>query len=180
MLKQVLVLFMGLLMVVAGVWGVDSGAQTELSNDNFLRIHIRANSNSETDQNVKYLVKDAIVSYLTPKLAYVSSKDEALKIVEQNKDNVSEVANQVLANNGFVYQASTSVKKEDFPTRDYDGVVLPSGEYDSVIVSLGNGTGNNWWCVVYPPLCFVNGENGDEEIVYTSKLWGIIKSIFGG
>ena len=180
MLKQALVILMGLLMLVVGV-GVNTGVQTELTNDNFLRIHIRANSNAEVDQNVKYKVKDAVVAYLTPKLSNVSSKDEAITIVEQNRDGVSQVANKVLLSSGFGYGATTKVTKENFPTRDYDGVVLPSGVYDSVIVSLGSGTGNNWWCVVYPPLCFTNSNNSsDTEVSYTSRIWNAIKSIFGG
>ena len=73
------------------------------------------------------------------------------------------------------------MRSEYFPTRCYDDVVLESGEYDSLIVELGSGTGDNWWCVAYPPLCFVNAtDDGTENVVYRSKLLEIIKSFFGG
>lgn len=181
MIKQALVLLLGLLVIGVGAYGVNMGSTTSLSNDSFLRIHIRANSNLEADQNVKYLVKDAVVNFLTPKLAFATTKERAMEIVEQNKAGITAVASKVLEENGFPYGASTTVHKEEFPTRAYDDVVLPSGEYDSVIVSLGSGTGNNWWCVVYPPLCFVNAEQTDNEsVVYKSKLIEVINSFFGG
>ncbi len=181
MAKQVFVLLLGLLLIGAGMVGVNVGATTELSNASFLRIHIRANSNLECDQNVKYLVKDGIVSFLTPKLSNATTKERALEIVEQNKTEISKIAENVLKKNGFNYGASTKLTREEFPTRSYDGVVLEAGVYDSVIVSLGSGEGNNWWCVVYPPLCFVNVSNTDDSnVVYRSKLVEIIKSFFGG
>ena len=137
----------------------------------YLRIHIRANSNSENDQAVKYMIKDAVVDFLTPKLAFVEDKGSALKTVQDNLKGISYVCERELFKNGFYYGATATLKKEKFPTRSYGELTLPSGEYDALIVSLGDGAGDNWWCVVYPPLCFTNSEN----VVYKSKILELIE-----
>ena len=85
------------------------------------------------------------------------------------------MCNKVLAENGFTYTIHAKLCQEQFPDRNYDNVTLAAGVYDALIIELGSGSGNNWWCVVYPPLCFVGGEsNGTNTIVYKSKLLEII------
>ena len=152
------------------------GRENNLNSD-FLRIHIRANSNSEVDQNVKYKVKDAVVEYLTPLLCDVYDKSSALKIVLKNLNGIEEVSNKVLGLEGFSYKSNAEITFEKFPTRVYDNLTLEEGFYDSLIVNLGTGNGNNWWCVLYPPLCFVNG-NSSNNITYRSKLLEIINSFW--
>lgn len=145
------------------------------SNQDFLRIHIRANSNSQVDQDVKYVVKQAVVDYLTPCLADVHNKSQAMQVVANNLDGIEQTANSVLQSYGFDYVSHAKLCQEQFPDRSYNGIVLPADVYDALIVELGTGKGNNWWCVVYPPLCFVGGEsNGTNTIVYKSKLLEII------
>ncbi len=146
-------------------------------NNEFLRVHIRANSNDTIDQEVKYKVKDAIVQFLTPLLCNVTDKQSAMQIVANNLSNIESVANTVLRTEGFCYTSNASLKTEEFPTRTYQDLTLPSGVYDSLIVNLGTGTGNNWWCVVYPPLCFVNTDNS-SNVTYKSKLVEIINSFW--
>ncbi len=180
MLKQVVLILFGLLLAVVGVFGVNTGTQTHLSSDCFLRIHIRANSNEMVDQNVKYAVKNAVVAYLTPKLENAATKEQAMAVVKDNLGGIVSTADDVLSKNGFGYSAKADLTREDFPTREYNEVVLPSGEYDSLIVSLGEGGGNNWWCVVYPPLCFLNTTPSQDGVVYRSKLYEIVKSFLGG
>ena len=85
----------------------------------------------------------------------------------------------MLAQNGFAYTSDAQLKKEIFPTRSYDGIVFEQGEYDALVVNLGSGKGDNWWCVVYPPLCFVGGELTGGGVVYKSKLEEIVKEFFG-
>lgn len=143
----------------------------------FLRIHIRANSNETVDQDVKYKVKDAIVKFLTPLLCDVVDKQSAISIVSNHLDEIEQVANNVLENEGFCYTSNVLVTSEEFPTRTYQNLTLPEGVYDSLIVNLGTGSGNNWWCVVYPPLCFVNADNS-SEVTYRSKLLEIINSFW--
>ena len=96
--------------------------------------------------------------------------------ITQEIQNLTNVATQVLQKNGFTYGATVGLYEEYFPTRSYQTTTLESGIYDALIVKLGTGTGDNWWCVVYPPLCFVDAENATSNtIMYQSRLWEIIK-----
>ena len=138
----------------------------------YLRIHIRADSNLDDDQNVKYAVRDAVVSYLTPFIAECDTFSKAKTLLTQHLESIERVANGVLEENGFSYHAKASVKNELFPTRVYGRLQLASGFYDALIISLGSGQGNNWWCVAYPPLCFTGEEGGSFK--YKSKIAEII------
>lgn len=179
--KQILCVMVAVLVIAVGYIFLPTQAKTtELSAESFLRVHIRANSNTETDQRVKYIVKDEIVKLLTPILAEANSKEDAIELVKSNLSEISKVASLVLKQEGYNYDAKAKLASEYFPTRCYDNVVLESGEYDSLIVNLGSGSGNNWWCVVYPPLCFVAVQDDSEGITYRSKILEIIKNFFGG
>lgn len=139
----------------------------------FLRIHIRANSNDSSDQQVKLIVKKAVVDYLTPLVLPCKNLAEAIEVVGKKKDEICKIATDTLVKNGFNYKASVKVCKENFPIRSYGELTLQAGLYDALIISLGQATGDNWWCVVYPPLCF-SGEMEQEKIVYKSLLAELI------
>lgn len=158
---------------------VFSEKSIERNNNDYLRIHIRANSNSEVDQKVKYLIKDEFVNFLTPKLAFCGSKEEVISMIDVESTNLENLADTILAENGFSYTSKVKINREMFPTRTYDGLTLESGIYDALIVELGHASGNNWWCVIYPPLCFTNYSNGNfSGIVYKSKILEIIRQFF--
>ncbi len=145
----------------------------------YLRVHIRANSNQECDQAVKYEVKAAVVDFLTPKISEGSTFKEVYAILESNLCGIEEVANEVLKNNGMNYTSHAALKEEYFPTRSYGDFTLEHGYYDALILNLGTGEGNNWWCVVYPPLCFIGSEGSNpQNIVYKSKLVELINKFF--
>ena len=137
----------------------------------YLRMHVRADSNETDAQVVKYYVRDRLVEYLTPLVASYETKEKAMQGVKAHLGEIAEIATRALRNKGFSYGATASVEKEYFPTRVYDEYTLPAGEYDALIVRLGRGAGENWWCVVYPPLCFVAT---CENVVYKSKIKEII------
>lgn len=167
------------LIVVVIILVISFGGCTDTSksnNDLFFRIHIRANSNSQSDQNIKYAVKQEISNYLTPLLAKCNDKAAAYKVVENNLNNIKQISDRVLDEKGYKYKSSTKITREEFPLRSYGEFSLESGEYDALIINLGTGEGDNWWCVVYPPLCFIGGEsNNEEKITYKSKIAEIIK-----
>ena len=142
--------------------------------DAFLRVHIRADSNEPQAQAVKYYVRDAVVDYLTPCVAEYQNKQEAYHGIEQRLQELALVATNVLKAHGFGYSARAELRKEAFPTRVYEEYVLPSGEYTALILYLGSGMGDNWWCVVYPPLCFAAQQN--QEVIYKSKILEIIQN----
>lgn len=144
--------------------------------EEYLRIHIRANSNSSVDQEVKYKVKDEIVESLIPILAEVETFEEAKIVVEENFGLLESIANKVLQENGFEYVSKIRLDQEEFPTRKYGDLTLESGVYDALIIDLGSGKGNNWWCLVYPAFCFTSSKNS-TNYEYISKILEIIESI---
>lgn len=143
----------------------------------YLRIHIRANSNLEIDQNIKYEIKDRVVEYLTPVISCCTTKDEFVEKLTQNLSNIECISNTILAQNNFNYKASAKINNEYFPARTYDNLTLEDGFYDALIINLGTGEGNNWWCVAYPPLCFLNS---NANYIYKSRIYETIKKYFGG
>lgn len=162
-------LIAGLTLFFAG-----NGTQEQAADENaYLRVHIRANSNSEADQAVKYKVRDKVVEFLTPTVAECNTKEEALKKINAVLPQAAAVADGVLRENGYFYGARACLRKEEFPTRVYEDITLPAGEYDALILELGTGAGDNWWCVVYPPLCFAGGT---QNVVYKSKILEIIRN----
>ena len=141
----------------------------------YLRVHIRANSNSAEDQAVKYKVRDEVVAFLTPIVAECTTKEEAIKKIGANLDGAERVAEATLNRYGYTYGAKASIRKEEFPTRVYQQATLAAGVYDALILELGTGEGDNWWCVVYPPLCF---GGGSCKVEYKSKIAEIIHKFF--
>lgn len=140
-----------------------------------VRIHIRANSNSDIDQAVKLKVRDSVTEYLTEKLEGIETKAQALETLNHIKGDIVDIANAVLAQNGFNYGSNVYIGKETFPERVYGEYTFPEGEYDSLILNLGTGEGDNWWCVAFPPLCFVP----EGEVVYKSWVKEKLDSLFG-
>ena len=163
-------LFLIIILTVIGVAMSGGGEEKE-----YLRIHIRADSNEPMAQAVKYCVKDAVVDYLTPFIAQCDTKSKAEKMLNERLSDIEQTANAVLKANGFCYTAKASVKTEEFPTRKYGDLTLNQGFYRALIIELGSGQGDNWWCVVYPPLCFT----GEGDLVYKSKIAEIIKKLRG-
>ena len=142
----------------------------------YLRIHIRADSNDEAAQNIKYEVRNALISYLTPIVAECETREEAVEKMQCSALGIEAVADGVLQKVGAAYRSKAQIKVERFPTRTYGDLTLPAGEYLALIVELGAGAGDNWWCVVYPPLCFVGSANQSGNVVYKSKILEIIRS----
>lgn len=153
-----------------GVFFRKSGGQVQ---GEYIRIHVRADSDEPQAQAVKYLVRDALVAALTPVVAECESYGEAASALKEREGALTEIAAQTLAENGYSYGASVQLKREYFPTRTYGEYTLPAGEYLALVALLGKAEGQNWWCVVYPPLCFA-GQSG-VPIRYKSKIAEIIE-----
>ena len=156
--------------------GCGSNSTTQ---EQYLRIHIRANSNSRIDQNIKYTIKDDLFNYLTPLVSQCNSFDEVVDMIDENINDMENLCDNILTDNGFSYTSKIMINEEYFPTRAYGEYVLESDFYDAIIVNLGEAKGDNWWCVVYPPLCFLNAKNVDKNnIVYKSKILELINKFF--
>jgi stage II sporulation protein R len=116
-----------------------------------LRFHVLANSDDEADQNLKLAVRDAVGSYMQKKLAGVDDLEECEQIVNGNLDQIREVAAETIAQNGYDYDVTAELEYTSFPVKSY---TFPAGEYEALRVVIGEGKGHNWWCVMYPNMCF--------------------------
>ena len=151
-------------------------SQTVEAQTDYLRIHVRANSNEECDQSVKYIVKDEVVKFITPFAAQCVDKQTAIEVISGILPQIEEVCDRTLKENGYNYTSKAQIRAEQFPTRNYGELTLEAGVYDALIVELGSGTGDNWWCVIYPPLCFTSAT---ANVEYRSIIYDIIKKFFG-
>ncbi len=135
-------------------------APTAFNTSNLVRLHVVANSDSKEDQAVKLDVRDAILAKAEELLSSADTKDEAWRILLERKDEIEAVAAEALRKAGVRYGASVEMGTFDFPERQYGHVTLPAGVYQAVRIVLGSGDGMNWWCVLFPPLCFVRATDG--------------------
>lgn len=135
---------------------------------NVLRLHIIANSDSEADQELKLKIRDAILSEAGSLFANSQSLEEANLQTEQHLKNFEEIANRVIKENGFGYDATVSLGERFFETRHYENFTLPAGNYRSLIINLGESKGKNWWCVIYPTVC-LPAASGDLRDTVNNK-----------
>ncbi len=128
--------------------------------DSVFRLHVIANSDSDEDQALKLKVRDKLLEYMNSLCANTSSKEDAMRIANEHIDDFSKIAKDVISENEYDYDVEISVGECDFPTKNYGDVSLPAGIYDALRVKIGSANGHNWWCVMFPPLCFVDVSSG--------------------
>lgn len=150
------------LAVIASIYLAYTTDQTKHISESVLRLHIVANSDSEDDQALKLKVRDEIIKQCSPLFENCKTANESKVVASNNIEFINNVANNVIGNNGYAYAVECKIEECNFPTKSYrsvsDGnVSLPSGEYNALNIRIGSATGQNWWCVMYPPLCFVDG-----------------------
>lgn len=137
-------------------------ASNSLNNieDSVFRLHIIANSDSDEDQALKYKVRNNIISYMNKLCENSSSKEETIEIAKNHINDFKQIADKTIADNNFDYTSTVEIGNYRFPTKYYGDIALPSGNYDALEIKLGNSSGKNWWCVLYPSLCFVDVSSG--------------------
>ena len=128
--------------------------------DSVFRLHVIANSDTVEDQNLKYKVRDALIKYMNEISKECTSKDEVINLAKDHSDDFYLVAKQVIKDNGYNYDVKINIGNFDFPTKKYGDISFPAGNYDALRVEIGNASGQNWWCVMFPPLCFVDVTSG--------------------
>ena len=153
----ILVLF--ITYIILSIFSYSNAVCSDIS-DNVFRLHVIANSDSKEDQDLKYKVRNALLKYMNFISGNISSKEEAIKLVQENKEEFYAIAKQVISDNGFDYDVNIEIGNFSFPTKDYGDISLPSGFYDALKVKIGSASGQNWWCVMFPSLCFVDVSNG--------------------
>lgn len=175
MKKFIAIAFVLVAVICAAVYLGFGTAETATAENDYLRIHVRANSNEQIDQNIKYKVKDEVVKFITPYITECVDKPAAMEVIGGILDGIEDVCDRTLRANGFSYTSKAQIRTEEFPTRVYGELTLEAGVYDALIVELGSGTGDNWWCVIYPPLCFTSAST---DVEYRSIIKDIIDKFF--
>ncbi len=153
-----LIILLCIYILVCAISYVDA-VSTDIENSVF-RLHVIANSNTEEDQNLKYIVRDNLIEYMNTLVEDFSSKEDVINIANSHKDDFYSIAKQTILDNGFNYDVNIEIGNFDFPTKNYGDISLPAGYYDALRVKIGEAKGENWWCVMFPPLCFVNISSG--------------------
>ena len=128
--------------------------------ESVFRLHILANSDSKEDQELKIKVRNSLLDYMNSLCSNCKSKEEAIILVEQNKEKFREIALNTVKENGYNYDVKINIGNFQFPTKNYGDISLPAGFYDALRVEIGEAKGQNWWCVMFPPLCFVDISSG--------------------
>lgn len=132
---------------------------TDIANSVF-RLHVIANSDSAEDQNLKYTVRDKVIEYMSSISQNASSKEAVIEIAKANLDKIQAIASQTIRENGYTYSVNVEVGNFSFPSKRYGDITLPPGYYDALRIKIGEAEGQNWWCVMFPPLCFVDVTSG--------------------
>ncbi|WP_315168475.1 stage II sporulation protein R [Metaclostridioides mangenotii] len=177
---RLVVLILGLVSVITIMTVTISGEALKINNisknykEKLIRFHVIANSDSDEDQALKLKVRDEIISHLQPKLEKSKSIEESEKIIKSEYENLTNISNKVIVENGYDYNVKVGITYSKFPTKQYSNMVLPAGEYKALKVVIGKGEGKNWWCVMFPPLCFVDEENGVIDKETDEKLRSVL------
>ena len=140
-------------LLAAFVWCGTIIADRQRLNEELIRLHVVANSDSAEDQELKLQVRDAVITSLRQALADVQDTEQAKEYLQENLPKLQELANRTLDAAGSAQRAVVTLCREGFPTRQYDTFSLPAGIYEALRVTIGDGAGKNWWCVVFPSLC---------------------------
>ncbi len=167
-----------------------------------IRLHVIANSDSDADQNLKMKVKETVVTYLRGAMSEAENVEQAREIIQTHLREVEEIASEKIREEGYDYRVSTELGESYFPIKEYGDLTFPAGNYQALRVQIGESAGHNWWCVMYPSLCFVDStyqvvpENskeklktalteeeynslleGGKNVTYSSKIWEWAKKI---
>lgn len=145
--------------LIFSAYSYASSISSDLSKSVF-RLHVIANSDSDEDQSLKLQVRDKLLDYMNSITANVSSKDDAIKIAQDHQKDFQIIAEQTILDKGYSYPVTVEIGNYEFPTKHYGDITLPSGYYDALRVKIGDACGHNWWCVMFPPLCFVDVTSG--------------------
>lgn len=157
--KFFILLFLLTIYILFSAYSYATSVSSGISESVF-RLHVIANSDSEEDQNLKYKVRDSLLNYMNSLCSSTTSKQEAIDIAQNHIDDFYKIAQEVVPENGYDYSINITIGEYDFPTKHYGDVSLPAGTYDALRVEIGSASGQNWWCVMFPPLCFVDVSSG--------------------
>lgn len=169
-----------LIMIVLGLVIINKNDEQVIIPKEAIRFRVIANSDDETDQNTKMLVRNEIQKHLYNDLSTTTNIDEAREKVNNNIDEYDSIVGETLKTNNSAEKYTINYGLNYFPEKIYKGVKYEEGYYESLVVTLGNGKGNNWWCVLFPPLCLLEAEETEEttEVEYKFFIKELIDKYF--
>lgn len=150
----------GIIVLVFNTKGVQATKSVNNIDKKLIRFHVLANSNSTEDQNLKLKVRDKVIEYISPKLKESKSIDQSREILLLEEKNIIDMAEEIIKAEGYTYKVETTLGRTNFPEKTYGNITLPQGEYEAFRILIGEAKGDNWWCVMFPPLCFVDMTKG--------------------
>ena len=173
-MKKVIALVLSFIGIIVLFNGYNKNVQAEETKESMsskiIRFHVLANSDSEEDQALKLKVRDQVLGYIAPKLKESKSKEQSRNILISEEENVRNICLKAIRDNGYDYGVNIQLNKQNFPVKTYGNIVLPQGEYEAYRILIGNGEGQNWWCVMFPPLCFVDISKGEPDYDENEKI----------
>ncbi len=155
----IIVIFLFFIYTLVSAFSYANTVSKDLSQSVF-RLHVIANSDTVSDQSLKYKVRDNVLSYMNNLCSNIENKDEAIEIAKNHQDDFYKIAKQTILDNGYDYDVNIKIGIFDFPTKQYGDISFPAGSYDALRIEIGEAKGQNWWCVMFPPLCFVDMTSG--------------------
>lgn len=159
MKKYILLLIVSVLFLLLSAYSYVNAVSNNLA-DSVFRLHVIANSDSKEDQELKYKVRDKLIEYMNTLTNDMNSKEEVIEIAKAHLEDFKEIAQNVVKENEYNYDVNVKIGNFSFPTKTYGDISFPAGFYDALKVEIGKAEGQNWWCVMFPPLCFVDVTSG--------------------
>lgn len=139
-------------------------------NEKLIRFHVLANSDLEEDQELKIKIKNSVLEYIYPKLSNSHNINKSREILIDNINEIEDIAKTVILENGYNYDLKLELTHDNFPVKTYGNITFPQGNYEAFRIIIGEGKGKNWWCVMFPPLCFVDVTKGEVAYEETEKI----------
>ena len=157
---SIILLIALILLLVGSMWGYSKklealAIQEGIANE-VIRFHVVANSDSKEDQQLKLKVKSKVVEMLQMSLKEAKNIEEARNIIKTQFKDIEKISKEVIIAQGYSYEVSVGLERKQFPIKRYGDVVLPPGEYEALLINIGEAQGKNWWCIVFPTLCYVD------------------------
>lgn len=169
-MKKIFIILSVISILIFGV--VNVSAKTNYQEDiakKIIRFHVIANSDSQSDQALKIKIKNNIIKYIQPKLKNCKNINESREVLKRNDKNMIKLAQNIVYSEGYKYKVRSTFSKENFPIKTYGNITLPEGKYEAYRIIIGTGSGRNWWCVMFPPLCFIDVTKGEVSSKKTEK-----------
>lgn len=156
---SILLLFLLSLYIFISTFSYVNAVSRDISNSVF-RLHVIANSDTKEDQDLKLKVRNNVLSYMNTICKDSKTKQEAIELANKHQEEFKQIALNTIYENGYDYSVNVCIGNFSFPTKTYGDISLPSGYYDALRIEIGQAKGQNWWCVMFPPLCFVDVSSG--------------------